>query len=245
MKLFWKWLSYPKSILATALSLLWTLFWSLLAISGSFFIKDRWFGDFVTTTWGKGILFFFNIRVKVEHVENLVQEDGLFLFNHASLFDIPVIFASIPNKSIRFGAKAELFRIPFFGSAMKGLGMLMIHRAQRDKVLKLYQESLKNVGQGYNYILAPEGTRQENGQLGPFKSGPFIMAISGQIPIFPLVLVGANKILPKKSLLANWGVWRCGVTLKVLPAIETKGLSIDQRDALKERVRTNMLAVLK
>ena len=128
---------------------------------------------------------------------------------------------------------------------MSRIGALKIHRAQRDKVLELYKNSLKNLDIGLNYILAPEGTRQESGELGEFKMGPFIMAISGQCPIYPVVIKGAYKIMPKHSIFPSWGLWSSRVEVHVLPPILTKGKSLEDKIAIKEEVRKKMLDLLK
>ena len=238
-------LSYPRSVISGIFVLLWTFFWSLITIIGALFFRGRlWWGDFVTRTWATGMLIPFSIKVEVEGEENLSSENGIFVFNHSSHFDIPILLVALRKKTIRFGAKAELFKIPFFGSAMTSVGALKIHRGQRDRVIKLYKKSLKNLTKGYNYILAPEGTRQSSEGLGDFKTGPFLMAISGQCPIFPVVIDGAHKIMPKHSTFPCWGIWSSRVKVKILAPVATKGLEIEQRTDLRDKVREEMASAL-
>ena len=233
-------LSYPRSILLGVVALLWTLFWSALTVIGALFFKGKWWGDFITRTWARGLLAFFNIKLSVRGRENLVAEGCLFTFNHTSHFDIPIAICALKDRTIRFGAKAELFKIPFFGAAIKSIGVLEIHRSKRDQVLELYKKSLVNLSKGYNYILAPEGTRQFTGKLGTFKSGPFIMAVSGQCPVVPVVIHGAYKIMPKQTVVPAWGIWAPEVVVEILPAVESQGMTLDQRPELQEKVRRAM-----
>lgn len=245
MGILFKLLSYPKSILGILLGILWTLIWSLFAIVTCRFCQGKYsLGNFITYWWAQGLLIFFNIKVDVEGRENLQASDGIFLFNHCSHFDIPIIFTALKGKTARFGAKTELFKIPFFGGAMRAMHVLEIHRGERERVLKLYQTSLKNVEKGMNYILAPEGTRQPTGLLGKFKSGPFIMAIAGQVPVKPLVISGAQELMPKGSRLPAWGIWRPRVKIRVLPAVSTKGYTLDQRQQLMASTREQYQATL-
>lgn len=236
-----KFLSYPRSVIAGLLILLWTFLWSVLTLIGVFIFKGdiRW-GNLICRTWGQGLLFLFSVKLEVEGLENLGETNGIFVFNHSSHFDIPIMYVALKSKTVRFGAKTELFKFPFFGIAMKSIGVLEIHRAKREKVIELYKDSLKNLVNGYNYILAPEGTRQPTEKLGEFKMGPFIMAISGQCPITPVVIIGAQKIMPKHSILPSWGNWSNPVKVKILPPIETKNWTVENRQALKDKVREQM-----
>lgn len=234
-------LSYPKSLIACLITAIWTILWSVISVVTLFvFRNNQQKGNFITYYWSAGILFFFNIKVHVSGRENLKSENGIFVFNHSSHFDIPILFIALRGYTARFGAKAELFKIPFFGSAMRSLGVLEIHRGQRDRVIELYRQSLKNVKTGMNYILAPEGTRQTSENLGDFKSGPFVMAIAGECPVRPILLRGAQKIMPKHSLFPSWGVWCSEVHAQILPAIKTSGLKQEDKNQLVIEVRESM-----
>lgn len=236
-----KYLSYPRSVISGVLVLMWTFLWSVLTLLGVFIFNGAiWWGDFICRNWAYGLLYLFSIRLEMEGLENISDKNGIFVFNHSSHFDIPIIYVALKSKTVRFGAKAELFKIPFFGVAMKSIGVLEIHRSKREKVIDLYKESLKNLEQGYNYILAPEGTRQSSGELGEFKMGPFVMAISGQCPITPVVLIGAQKIMPKHSLFPSWGHWWNPVKVKILPPIETSHWTMENRQDLRDKVREQM-----
>ena len=185
-----------------------------------------------------------NIKVEVSGYENFSNKNGVFIFNHSSNFDIPVLFVALHTKTARFGAKSELFKIPFFGAAMKSIGVLEIHRGQREKVLELYKNSLTNLDKGMNYVLAPEGTRQYTAELGNFKSGPFIMAIAGQCPLLPVVITGAQNVMPKHSLFPSWGVWQSKIQVQILPEIPSEGLGLDQRIELSQKAKNIMSSAL-
>lgn len=195
--------------------------------------------DVVIRSWSRFILFLFNIQVRVLGLENLTNTNSVFIFNHTSNFDILALMSGIP-RSLRFGAKAELFKIPFFGLCMSRFGMLRIYRGQREKVLRLYQESLKNLHPELQFILAPEGSRQETEKLGEFKSGPFILAISGQLPIVPVVIKGAYQVMTKKDWLPNTSRWATTIDIHILPAISTESFSMETRKELQNLAREMM-----
>lgn len=175
--------------------------------------------------------------------ENLPQGGFVALFNHTSFFDIFAILSVLPQ--IRFGAKIELFKIPFFGSAMRRAGALPIDRGNREVVFRIYSEAKEQLAKGHSFILAPEGTRQPTEKLGPFKAGPFIFAINSDATIVPIVVRGAAAILPKNHFLPNLRAWKSEVTVQVLEPISTAGFKIDERQKLQEFVFEKMNAVLK
>ncbi len=236
--------SYPKSVFGGLLCIPWTIFWSSAAVVFIPFLENRnWLGNGVTYFWSKGLLFLLNVKLEIEGTENISKESGIFIFNHSSHFDIPIILAVLEWKTARFGSKAELFDIPIFGQGMKALGVLKIHRSHRDKVIKLYKKSLKNLSKGFSYVLAPEGTRQEAVELGKFakfKSGPFVMAIVGQCPLFPIVISGADQVMPKGTIFPAWGIWRPVVRVKILPAISTVSETLDNRTEFISKVQKTM-----
>ena len=235
-------LSYVRSVLGVPLFILWTVLLTAIAFLISLFTSRGLL--FISTLWFRGILFYFNAHVQVLGTENLPKEPTLFIFNHKSLFDIPFIEIVLRGYNIRFGAKAEMFKIPLFGRAMRGLGTLEIHRGDRERVLALYKKSLKNVNQGINYVLAPEGTRHVGEGLKEFKSGPFLMAIAGQLPITPVVIHRADEVLPKGRWIPNWGVWKSLTFVSVLPPVETKGCDSEDRHQLKQKCYDSMLEAL-
>ena len=196
--------------------------------------------DFISWIWGRTIQVAFNMRVQVKGEENIPEGGCLFLFNHTSHFDILTIYGQL-KKSARFGAKIELFKIPLFGQVLRSGGMLPIARADREDVLKLYQDSIGRVRAGESFLLAAEGTRQPSPGVGAkFKSGPFIFAISGQFPIVPVVLKGSTECLPKGQLLACTQRWRYDISLRFLPPVSTSGLTLNDRKWLQEDVREMM-----
>lgn len=197
--------------------------------------------DRVVVCWAKCILFLFGVKKNVFGEERLPDHGGgILLFNHQSHIDIPVLMDST-SKTIRFGAKIELFRIPFFGMAMRAIGTLPIARNNRREVMEIYQEASQRFSENMIYVLAPEGTRQSRPQIGKFKRGPFQFAIQAQVPVIPVVLRGAFDVNPKNRLLPNIGAWSRTVEVEFLDPISTSGLNDQDLDSLVERTRNQMV----
>jgi 1-acyl-sn-glycerol-3-phosphate acyltransferase len=190
--------------------------------------------------WAQVIFFYLGIRAEYRGAENFPAEGGgIVVFNHQSLLDIPALYM-ITEKKLRFGAKIELFRIPFFGAAMRSIGTLPIARQNRTEVLRIYREAEARFKENTIFVLAPEGTRQHEPRLGRFKKGPFLFAINGQVPVIPVVIRGAYEILPKGSWGINLGCWSRAVHIEVLPPVSTRGLKPSAVDALVDQVREEM-----
>lgn len=237
-----KFLSYPRSLLGMILYPIVLFSYSAFMIVQNLIFSNRNYDSRVMRSWGQASCWLFGVKIRVEGMENNPPGSCLYLFNHTSFFDIFAMQAALPN--LRFGAKIELFKIPIFGRAMTRGGVLPIARDRRDDVLQVYKEAAKRTAHGERFALAPEGTRYEGSSLGRFKAGPFFFAISAQIPIVPVVIVGAKEAMPKNSFVPTWGKWTHEIVLHVLKPVPTEGLGMDAKSQLQELVRGEMQKVL-
>lgn len=195
--------------------------------------------DQIISFWGRICLFLSCGKVFIYGKENLPRGGALFLFNHLSLLDIPSLNIAVPK--LRFGAKAELFQIPIFGFTLRKIGTLVVTRSDSKKTIQLYKESVKRVKKGECFALAPEGRRQDGRKISSFKRGPFVFALEGKLPLVPIVLVGTDKILPRKSLGVQVGFFRRKrIEIHILPPIETKNLSMEDLQTLRMDVQRRM-----
>lgn len=240
--------SYIRAVFLMVFIPFWTVFYSCVVIVQlSLGARKAFVVRGISQIWAKWVLIASGVKVKIIGAENLPKDQGfLYLFNHTSHYDIPVIFYASP-KFCNFGAKSELFSIPFFGRAIRMTGALEIERSNREKVMRIYRESEKRVAAGEAFALAPEGTRKPGkGTLGDFKSGPFFFAVNSKMPIIPIILVGCELVVKKHSIFINTGKFSRQVIFEILPPIFpdfTKGE--EQVNALKEKVHTIMQNRLK
>jgi 1-acyl-sn-glycerol-3-phosphate acyltransferase len=193
--------------------------------------------------WSRHILDSAKVKLEVRGTEHGRDESEplIVMSNHQSLFDIPVLFQSVPGK-LRMVAKSELFRVPVWGRAMVAAGFIRIDRADRQQAV----ESLKKRGaallaSGIRVWIAPEGTRSRTGKLGPFKSGGFRMALDNGVRILPVAVDGARDVLPAKGFVVQNGK-RVVVTL--LPPVDPKAYGVALRRELMADVRGQIAAAL-
>jgi 1-acyl-sn-glycerol-3-phosphate acyltransferase len=225
-------------MIRTAYIILWiileTFVLCLIAISISFFTRTGNFVHRIARMWAKGILVVSRIKVRVNGLSNLEPSTSfIYMCNHQSNFDIPVLLAHIPNQ-FRWLAKAELFKIPFFGRAMRGAGYISIDRFNRESAFESLNEATAKMRDGVSVMIFPEGTRSRDGTIRPFKKGGFIMAVDAGVPIVPIIIRGTRSIMPKGSLRINPG----DVYLDIKKSIPTTGYTRDIKDDLIEHVRT-------
>lgn len=233
-----------RSFFAVIIFLLMTAILSSLTVLVSFIPNTDRLERKIIKFWGRMSCALFCVSVKVSGLINWPRDHGaVVLFNHTSFFDIFVMSGYLPD--MRFGAKQELFRIPFFGAAMRRAGILPIDRAKRNKVYEVYENSTDRLLAGEKIALAPEGERTLSPYgIQKFKTGPFMFAIQAQVDVVPVVMLGPYEVMNKKEYLPQKHRWGSTIYLHVMPTIKTQGYTFEQRAQLQEVVRGQMQITL-
>ncbi|MEE8368196.1 MAG: lysophospholipid acyltransferase family protein [Thermoanaerobaculia bacterium] len=160
----------------------------------------------VSQFWGRGLLWFSGVRVRASFEVDLKDEGPyVFMSNHQSLFDIPVLITSVPGQG-RFLAKRSLFRIPVFGWAMQASGFIAIDRANRGSATDSFAGAVARLRSGASALVFPEGTRSLDGELLPLQRGGFLLALKSGLPIVPVGIYGSIRVKRKDSLRIRPGV---------------------------------------
>ncbi len=144
-------------------------------------------------SWGRAVLDIAEMRLDVRGRDEVDWSRAyVVMSNHQSLFDIPVIAATVPG-SLRFVAKKELFRVPIWGQAMRAARIISIDRQNRRSAMESLREAGEVLHSGIHIWIAPEGTRSFDGTLGPLKKGGFMLAIDTGTPILPMTISGTHN----------------------------------------------------
>jgi 1-acyl-sn-glycerol-3-phosphate acyltransferase len=152
--------------------------------------------------WSWLIVKFSGITLEVEGLNRLdPQRQYLFVVNHQSNFDIPVMVQALPQFQLRWIAKRELLWIPLFGWAMWAAKHVFVDRADSMDALKSLKVAKQRIAAGISMVVFPEGTRSPDGKLLPFKRGGFLLAVTTKTPIVPVTINGTGKLLAR-------GEWR-------------------------------------
>lgn len=171
------------------------------------------------------------VQIEVEGLENIPPGVCIFVANHTSAVDAPAVIGAIPRR-ISVMVKKELFRVPILGRAMRLAQWIAVDRSDREAALESVEEAIQQIRAGASFLIYPEGTRSPDGQLRAFKKGPFVMAIRAGVPMVPISVVGAEKIIRKGELAARPGV----VRVRFHPPINTSQYTLERKEELLERV---------
>jgi 1-acyl-sn-glycerol-3-phosphate acyltransferase len=189
--------------------------------------------------WARSLERLCGIRVEMFGRENLiVAKPCVYVANHSSYMDIPVIFGELPLQ-FRILARKGLFSIPFLGWHLRRSRHLPVDRETPAAALVSLKGAAEAVRQGLPVFIFPEGGRSLSGDLDPFLAGAFFVAIRAQVPVLPIVLEGMRQVLPPGSIHLR----PAHVRIAVLPPIETVGMQVRESEKLADFVRRQMLEV--
>lgn len=212
-----------------------TVFFGTISLIVSLFDQTGMLQIRVARVWARTLLAVSGVRVRVEGLEQIEPSASyIFISNHLSYMDTPVVLAHIPVQ-FRFLAKRGLFRIPFLGQHLSRAGHIPVPREDPRAAVKVMQIAAETIQRKkISLLIFPEGGRSEDGQLQPFKEGASYIAIRSGAPVVPLAIIGTREVLPFGS-----GVVQAGdVTLRILEPIETRQLTLKDRGALTEQLRS-------
>ena len=197
-------------------------------------ITDRW-----VPWWMNTILKIGGVRVEVEGLENLPDGPAVFVCNHQSMIDIPVLLTALgrPRELI---AKAVLGKVPLLRGWMRLFDCIFVQRDDPKAARRSYEDGVRLVKNGRDLIIFPEGTRSKDGELLEFKAGSFRIASGNGVPLVPLLIDGSRY-----TLAANGG-WLCPgrVTLRVFAPIPTETLSREELKALPAQLHGQLAEAL-
>src|SRR5205814_2985236 len=197
--------------------------------------RHGYFAHRCARAWSWLILKTTGVRVSLDGLDRITPGTTyVFVSNHQSIYDIPVIFASLPYQ-LRIIAKESLSKFPVLGWHLKRGGHLFVDRGHPDRAGILNRwRSL--VSDGLSLIIFAEGTRSWDGRVARFKGGSFMLAIEAGLPIVPLAVIGTRQVMPKGRLRTE----PADVTLVIHDPIQPPALEAPTpRDAkaLADRVR--------
>jgi len=225
-----------RTLFIIAYTVLATVFWGSIVILASFINKNGRLPHEIARFWAKSILWASGVKVAVIGFSNLNPASPcIYMPNHRSNFDIPVLQAYLAVQ-FRWLAKAELFRIPLFGQAIKRAGYISIDRSNREAAIESLNTAAKMIKAGMSVLIFPEGTRSHDNTLRPFKKGGFVLALNTGVPIVPVIIHGTGGIMPKKEIQIKPG----NVILEIAAPVQTANYSKKTRDDLMEKVRSIM-----
>jgi putative phosphoserine phosphatase / 1-acylglycerol-3-phosphate O-acyltransferase len=171
--------------------------------------------NFFTSTWSRLLMTVIGIDLNVLGEENLTaKRPAVFLFNHRNQAD-PLIAGRLVSDNFTSVGKKELEKDPLMGTIGKMMDAAFIDREDPKAAVEGLQKMQELARKGLSVLIAPEGTRLDTTEVGPFKKGPFRIAMATGIPIVPIVIRNAEVIAERNSSTFNPGT----VDIAVFPPI--------------------------
>ncbi len=185
--------------------------------------------NFFTSNWGSILLASNGVKLNVLGRENLdKQRPAVFIFNHRNNFD-PIITSALVRDNFTGVGKKELADDPIAGTLGKLMDAVFIDRDNTESAVASLKQVEDLVRKGLSIVMAPEGTRLDTTTVGPFKKGPFRLAMSAGIPIVPVVIRNAEVIGSRDATLMRPGT----VDVVVFPPISVQDWTVEN---LEERI---------
>ena len=200
-----------------------TLVTGILVLSLAPFDRDGRLAYRFSRFWTWAILKIGGVRLRIQGLELLdPKRQYVFIANHQSNIDMPVLVQSLVQFQLRWVAKKELLRIPLFGWALRASRHIIVDRSDRAKAIASLRQAREILKRGLSVVFFPEGTRSSGGELLPFKRGGFVLALKTRTPIVPVTIKGSRSVLPK-------GDWR--VRAGEIVVIVSQPIPLDQPHA--------------
>jgi len=178
--------------------------------------RARWFG--------RRVVELLDIHLTATGAQNVPQRAVVYMSNHQSHLDIPILYATLPSPTIRMLAKKELFQIPLWGAGIRAAEFVEVDRSNHTRAVQSIESAARLIRDGVSIWIAPEGTRSSDGRIGRLKKGGFHLARDTRTPIVPVAIRGTIDILPRGTRTMQPGK-RVDVTIG--PPIDVEGRDLD------------------
>lgn len=145
------------------------------------------------------ILWISGVKKEVKGLENIPKGEAvLYVSNHRSYYDILVGYTSVPTLT-GFVAKKEIEKIPVLRVWMRYLNCLFLDRENVREGLKTILKGIELIEEGYSIFIAPEGTRNQDKDMLPFKEGSFKMAEKTGCAIIPVAMSNTDSAFERQA----------------------------------------------
>lgn len=172
--------------------------------------------------WGRMIIRFCCLDVTIIGRENVKDlKSAVIVSNHQSLLDLFIVTGYIPINA-GFLAKTSTIWIPIVGQLMLLFGHIRVDRSSPRRSLASINRCIKAIESGWSIIIFPEGTRTEDGNIAPFKSGSLKIPLRTGSPVVPVTLTGLYNVMKKRTFAVN----KHPVTIHIGKPIPTTDLEV-------------------
>jgi len=180
------------------------------------------------------------VRVEVAGLEHLKRDQSyIFTPNHQSFIEVPLLVGYL-GRNPAYLAKKEVFKYPIFGFGIRVIGCVPVDRSNTQSAIESARLATEHLKRGKSYIVYPEGTRSSDGQMLAFKKGAFVMAMEAGVPIVPVSISGAVRVMPRSGI----RIYPYTIRVTVHEPIDTKDYSRERIAELMELTREKVASAL-
>lgn len=184
-------------------------------------------------SFGRRVVARADMKIEIEGRDRVPLDRAfVYMSNHQSHLDIPVLYATVPTRTLRMVAKTELFRIPFWRRPLDAAGFIEVDRANHAKAVASIERAKEQIRDGVSVWIAPEGSRSRSGRLAALKKGGFHLALGTGTPIVPVALSGTRHALPPGTTRMRAG---CPIKVVFGAPVPVEGRTIPELMAEVER----------
>lgn len=194
--------------------------------------------DSMVYNWARRLLRLAGAQITVFGQDNLPEETAVYVVNHQSDFDIPVVLTQT-GKPRALMAKSSLAKIPGIHGWMELLQCVFLDRNDDKQAVRALMDSTKLVKSGISLTIFPEGTRSKGGAMHEFKGGAFRIATRAKVPIVPVTIEGTYHLLEERGRIHPSRVY-----VTIHPPIRTEGMSRQEIAALPQRVEQQIVSAM-
>lgn len=192
-------IAIPLLFVATVLAALATIIGSMLGCSR---IMGYWPGKI----WARIFCILTLVRVKVSGRENISRDTSyVFVANHQGAYDIFAIYGYLGH-NFRWMMKKGLESIPLVGYSCRVSGHIYVDNSTPSAVRETMETAEKRLGGGMSVVVFPEGARTRDGRMHAFRRGAYSLAMEFGLPVVPITIDGAYKVMPRNAVLPRPGL---------------------------------------
>ena len=191
--------------IAIPLLLVLTVLAALMTAIGSMMGFSRTMGYWPGRIWSRVFCWLTFVRVKVSGKENISENTSyVFVANHQGAYDIFAIYGYLGH-NFRWMMKKGLRSIPLVGWACRVSGHIYVDNSSPSAVRRTMADAEKRLAGGMSVVVFPEGARTPDGRLHPFRRGAYTLAMEFGLPVVPITIDGAFKVMPRSAMLPRPG----------------------------------------
>ena len=182
-----------------------TIITATLSILSAVVGAGRWGGYFFPHWWARLFCVMTLVKVEVRGRENVRSGTSyMFVANHQGAYDIFSVYGYLGH-NFKWMMKKSLERIPLVGYSCRKAGHIFVDNHSPAAIRKTMQDAEQQLADGMSVVVFPEGSRTLDGKVHAFRRGAYTLAVEFGLPVVPLTIDGAYRVMPRTAILPRPG----------------------------------------